>query len=233
MSKVILKDEYATLTASPSVQNWLNALSSSKATRQAALYSLYRFSQYTGKDAEKLLADKEAELGRERRLRYETEDKLRAFATNVKGAHVYAAYLKSYYKANHLPLDLKLVRPPPQREAVALPDDAKLRALVEASGSKQLKALLMFLVESGARIGSVLQLQYRHVKEDYEAGVLPCKIAFPARITKGNIRYVGFIGEDAVKSLADYLNWRTHDRLTKDVHGRRYTLKGIPVTDES
>ncbi len=229
-----LGDEYTKLTSFPTVKTWMNALSESKATKRGALYSLYRYVQHTGKNPDQLIDSREKELSRKStRLRFETEDQVREFAKKVRGAQVYAAYLKSFYRANHLPLDLKLVRPPPQREPVGIPDDERLRALVNASGSKQLKALILFLIDSGARIGSVLKLQYRHIKPDFEAGNLPIAIHFPSAITKGNIPYVGFIGEDAAQALRDYLEWRSTDRQTRDVHGRTQTLKGRKLTDDS
>ncbi len=234
MGKVSLKADYERLAECPSVQNWLNGLSNSKATRTTALYSILRFSRHTGKDPEQLVGAKEAELVEPSpKLPFKTEDTLKGFAKNVKGGSVYAAYVKSFYAANHLRLDLKLVRPPPQREPAGLPDDEKLIALVNAAGTKQLKALILFLAESGARIGSVLKLQYRQVKADLESGALPCRVNFPAAITKGGRPYVGFIGQDGVEVLKDYLTWRSKDRQSKDIRGRAKTIKGRPLTDES
>lgn len=234
MPRESLSTEYEKVMTHGAVQNWLNSLNGSKATRSSALYSLHRWCAHAGEDPEALLRRKEFEQRRpEPRQRFETEDRLRAFAKGVRGAYVYAAYVKSFYAANHMPLDLRLVRPPPQREPSVLPDDAKLRALVSAAGSKQLKSLILFLADSGARIGSVLQLRYRHIRGDLEAGRLPCRVAFPAQITKGGRAYVGFVGDDAAAALRDYLAWRTTDRVTKDVRGRKYTLKGRPLTDES
>lgn len=233
MGRVSLTPEYERLKRSPSVRCWFDSLSDSPSTRQGAIYSLYRFTNYSGKDPEAMLADKERELKRERRHRFETEDKLRTFIAQVKGGYVYAAYVKSFFAANHLPLDLRLKRPEPKRESAALPDDEKLKALLAATGNKQLRSLILFLIDSGARIGSVLQLQYGHLKADLEAGTYPARVTFPASITKGGRPYVGFIGEDAGEALRDYLAWRSKDRATKDIHGRRYTLKGRPVSDSS
>ena len=216
------------------MKRWLDGLSGSEATRTGALYAILRYSQFAGADPERLVEQKEKELAkRSPRLRFETEDKVRSFAKNVKGAQVYAAYVKSFFRANHLPLDLKLVRPPPQREPIGIPDDTALREFVNATGSKQMKALALFLLESGARVGSVLRLQYRHVKADFEKGTFPCMVSFPAKITKGGRPYVGFIGEDAVKALRDYLTWRSSDRQIKDAHGRLVVRPGRPVTDDS
>ena len=71
MSRIILKAEYERLAGYPSVQNWLNSLSESQPTRTGAMYPLLRFTRYTGRDPEELLADKEAELQKERRFRLE------------------------------------------------------------------------------------------------------------------------------------------------------------------
>lgn len=230
-----MKAEYEQLETYPSVQNWLNSLSGSERTRGAALYSILRYSRYTGKDPERLIEAKEAELAeRSPRLRYQTEDTLRGFVKKVKGAATYGAYVKSFYGANHFHLDLKLTKPPPQREPVGLPDDEKLKALIDTAGSsRQMKALLFFLAESGARIGSVLKLRYKHVRPDLEAGVIPCRVTFPATVTKGGRAYVGFIGEDGAAALRDYLAWRSTDRQIKDSHGRVGTIEGRPVSDDS
>jgi integrase len=234
MPECYLKAEYARLEVLPSVENWLNSLSASERTRGAALYSILRYSKYTGKDPEELIAAKEAELTeKSAKARFKTEDTVRGFVKNVKGAHTYGAYVKSFFAANHLHLDLKLVRPPPQREPVGLPSDAKLRDLAEAAGTRQLKALVLFLTDSGARIGSVLKLRYKHIKPDFEAGVLPCRVSFPASITKGGRAYVGFIGADAAAALKDYLTWRSTDRQGKDIHGKVRTIEGRPLNDDS
>jgi integrase len=228
-----LKDEYEALSRYPSVKNWLNALSPSQATKNGALYSLIRYTAHTGKDPEELLEEKEKELKKERRLRYATEDALRAFARDVRGGYAYAAFVKSFFAANHLPLDIKIERPPRKREFNGLPSDERLEWLVNATSTKGMRALVLFLLESGARIGSVLALRYRHLKEDLENGTVPCAVRFPTSITKGSVEYTGFIGELAAGALKDYLRWRSNDRESKDVHGRKQVIRGRPLTDDS
>jgi integrase len=188
----------------------MNMLSESKATHWSALYSLVRFCEHTGKDPDKLVSERiKEQKSSDPLVRNHAEETVLAFSKKVRGAHVYASFVKSFYRANYVPVNVKIKRPPTTREGLMIPDDAKLREFVSRTASKTLKALSLFLAESGARDGSVLQLRYRHVKVDLEAGKSPCAVFFPQSVTKGNITYTGFIGSETIAALKEMWNGRT------------------------
>lgn len=71
------------------------------------------------------------------------------------------------------------------------------------------KVMISILALSGVRIGTLVKLKYKHVKEDLEAGRVPVCIRVPAEITKGKYAdYFTFISEEAVNYLKMYLEYR-------------------------
>jgi len=85
------------------------------------------------------------------------------------------------------------------------------------------------------RIGTLVKLEYRHVKKDLESGVVPVHIHVEAEITKGKYHdYDTFLGGEAVEYLKTYLETRrlgTHwmppeavrddSPLIRDEHSRK------------
>jgi len=65
------------------------------------------------------------------------------------------------------------------------------------------------LALGGFRTGTLVKLQYRHVKLDLERGITPIHIHVEAEITKGKYHdYDTFIGQEATDYLKIYLNMR-------------------------
>ena len=204
-----LKEEYAKLGKYESVRAWEDEIGGkSESTIQNARYSLYRYTLWSQKNPDELLSLRESDLEKTRaKERFRAEDELRSFARKTKGGHTMASYLKSFYKANHYPLEIKLQKPPPARESEKIPTNEEL-LLLATIARQPLRSIIFFQIESGARIGSLLQLTYVDIKEDYEADRVPCKITFPRKITKGKIPYVGFVGRDSINSLREFLKTR-------------------------
>jgi len=92
------------------------------------------------------------------------------------------------------------------------------------------------MCESGLRPSTLLQLRYKHIKEDYERGIIPMKISLPSSILKDRIpdRFT-FIGEDGYRILKEYLSVRgqlkDEDLLFTATKPNR--LKGETVTEQS
>ena len=62
---------------------------------------------------------------------------------------------------------------------------------------------------SGLRTGTLVKLEYRHVKRDLEAGVIPVHIHVESKITKGKYcDYDTFLAAEAVEYLKAYLELR-------------------------
>ena len=71
------------------------------------------------------------------------------------------------------------------------------------------RVIITILAVSGLRIGTLLKLQYRHVKEDFERGVVPIHLHIEAGVTKAKRRsYDTFLNEEASECLKAYLKAR-------------------------
>jgi len=104
------------------------------------------------------------------------------------------------------------------------PKQEELQKLIEVASLRE-KAIIAMLATGGFRIGTLLKLKYKHVKEDLEANRTPVHIHVEAEITKGRYAdYDTFINEEAAHYLKLYLDKR-----------RRGTEKIPPevITDES
>jgi hypothetical protein len=75
------------------------------------------------------------------------------------------------------------------------------------------RCFYLMMLESGNRPETLTRLQYKLIKEDYEANKVPMKIDLPSAILKGRVsaRW-SFIGEDGFRTLKEYLK----NRVMKD-----------------
>ena len=84
----------------------------------------------------------------------------------------------------------------------------EIKRILEHS-SKRDKAFFLMLTESGLRPETLVQLRYKHIKEDFEANRTPMKIDLPSELLKGRVEHRwNFIGEDGFKVLKEYLKPR-------------------------
>jgi len=133
------------------------------------------------------------------------EDKVLEFKREIskRSEHssvLYVSTVKSFFMANRMPLYIRVSRPPPAREREHIPTKEEVRKMIELA-PRMTKALVMVLAESGARIGSVLQLRRRHIDSQGP----PFRIDFTAETMKGRIPCIGFICDDAMGFLRRWL----------------------------
>ena len=71
------------------------------------------------------------------------------------------------------------------------------------------KLFFTMMVETGARPDTLVQLRYKHIKEDFEAKRIPMKITLYAHMIKDMVgdRFT-FLGEDGYRLLEEYLDPR-------------------------
>lgn len=71
------------------------------------------------------------------------------------------------------------------------------------------KTFFLMMLESGLRPDTLIRLQYKHIKKEFEEGRIPMKIEVPAAIVKDRVgdRF-SFIGEDGYRFLKEYLSTR-------------------------
>ena len=88
------------------------------------------------------------------------------------------------------------------------PTPEELTKLIESADIRD-KVIISFLALGGFRIGTLVKLQYRHVKKDIESGIIPIHVHVESEITKGKYHDYGtFLGVEAVKYLKAYLEFR-------------------------
>jgi integrase len=102
----------------------------------------------------------------------------------------------------------------------------ELKAIMEHSSLRDKTYFKMF-AESGLRPHTLSQLKFKHLKVDYEANRVPCKIDIPKEIVKGKTKgHYTFIGSEALSLLKAYLEPR-RDKATNIIDDEEYIF--LPV----
>jgi hypothetical protein len=206
----------------------------SPATLYQYIYGIWRFCEWLGKTPDELIAEARAEDGspdpkaltRHAQLIDDFIGECQAerlapgtIANHVKG-------VKALYQVNGLTLTLPYRLPKTVKFKDRAPTPEELSRLLDISKPRE-KVVLSCLALGGFRVGTLCQLQYRHVRGDLERGIIPIHVHVEAEITKGKYGdYDTFLGAEAAEYLKLYLDQRR----------RGNPLKGIPpetITDES
>jgi integrase len=183
---------------------------SSAKSLQVAVYILYIFSEYAGIEPDKIVKlAEEADGGK--KIKKMMED----FIAYYRGAgwspgsvRVALSWIETWLKCNEIYV-VKATRPKlysvsPDRAPT--PED--LEKMIEIADLKT-KAIIAFLATSGVRVGTLAKLKYKHIKQDFEKGTIPCTVYVPAEITKGKYAdYYTFINEETVNYLKAYFEQR-------------------------
>ena len=79
------------------------------------------------------------------------------------------------------------------------------------------KAIVALMATGGFRNGTLVQLKYRHVRQDLEKGRMPIHVHVEAAITKGKYHdYDTFVNREASEYLKVYLDARRNGSIGKD-----------------
>jgi len=121
-------------------------------------------------------------------------------ANHVKG-------VKALFKASEIEISFpRLRRRVIYRDRTPAPEE--LAKLLDVADLRE-KVIISLLAFGVFRVGTLVKLQYRHVKKDFEAGIVPIHVHFEAEITKGKYSsYDTFLGIEAVKYPKTYLEFR-------------------------
>ncbi len=140
--------------------------------------------------------------------------------------------VKSFFKTFHIPIEV--VEPKINVYTVyhnRTIEKEEIRRILDASELRE-KAFFLMMLESGLRPDTLVRLKYKHIKEEFEKGIIPMKIVVPAEIVKDKVgdRFT-FIGEDGYKYLKEYLS--TLGKLSDEDYifqpSRKKKLKGKPL----
>jgi len=122
--------------------------------------------------------------------------------------HGYAKHVRTFYRVN----EIEIPRPDLPRPTIVNKDRApkpeELQRLLDVGDLRE-RTIISMLALGGFREGTLVRLQYRHVREDLEKGIVPIHVHVEAAITKGRYHdYDTFLGAEAAANLKLYLEKR-------------------------
>lgn len=118
------------------------------------------------------------------------------------------AILKSFLHHNHIPAEPNIS----DRCFVKYHNRAikktEVQRILEHSSLRD-KTFFLMMVESGQRPNTLVQLRFKHIKEDFQAERVPMKIDLDPAMLKDRVgRRFTFIGQDGFNALKEYLSPR-------------------------
>ena len=191
----------------------------SRATLYQYVFGVHRFCKWIKKEPDEII--RESLFDKENKEKYVTSldsfvgdlqaEKLApgTIANHVKG-------VKALFRTNGIELVFPYRLPRRVIYHDRAPTPEELTKIIDIANLRE-KVIISLLALGGFRIGSLVKLQYRHVRKDLEKGIVPVHIHIEAEITKGKYHsYDTFIGGEAVEYLKTYLETRKkgtrHDR---------------------
>jgi integrase len=125
--------------------------------------------------------------------------------------------VKALFRQNGLELRLpyKLHKYTVSRDRAPTPEE--IERMTELANLRD-KIVVLMLALSGVRVGTLCKLQYRHIRNDIERGIVPIHIHVEAEITKGKYSdYDTFVGKEASDLLNAYLEARRNGGLPNKI----------------
>jgi len=122
-------------------------------------------------------------------------------ANHIKG-------VKALFRVNGIKLELPYGLSKRTVYTDRSPTPEELQQLINIADLRE-KVIISMLALGGFRIGTLVKLKYRHIRRDFEKGIIPIHIHVEAEITKGKYHdYDTFIGKEAADYLKAYLELR-------------------------
>jgi hypothetical protein len=188
----------------------------SSGTLYQYIYGIHRFSKWTNIQPDQLIRncqDQDGDpnpkaLAKYSRLLDDFVGELQAeelapgsISNHVKG-------VKALFRASNLKLELAYSLPKRSIYKDRSPTPEELATLLDLADIR-VKTIISMLGLGGFRTGTLVKLQYRHVKRDLEKGTIPIHVHVEAEITKGKYHdYDTFLGQEAADYLRLYLQAR-------------------------
>jgi site-specific recombinase XerD len=145
----------------------------------------------------------------------------------------YVKAVKALYRVNEV--DLKLPQPLSQRvvRKDRAPKPEELAKLLDIGTLRDRVTISMFAL-GGFREGTLVKLQYRHVLDELERGIVPIHIHVEAEITKGKYHdYDTFLGQEAVDFLKLHLEERRRGSPNGKVPPEQLTDSSPLIRDQT
>jgi len=199
------------------VEYWMGELSGkSDSTKEKYFDYFKRFADWLGEDPEEIIQNRREDVRSDDvRVQRRYESKLLSYITYLKQKgyststqQVAFAAVSSFFEMNYLPLRMRRGDYPSGDSMgyrAATKEDI-LRLLDAAGDDSRLRAVILFLKDSGLRVSDLVRLRFRDVSKYLEEGdeFIPLQI-----VTKKNgILAKTAIGPEAVTALKNYLAHR-------------------------
>jgi integrase len=210
-------DKYPFLTY-PETQKWLNALNvktkgkhgfSDENFRQV-ISRLSRYLTFVGLNPKDLIDEVEADSNKPKREQTNpTANRLTAYLRSLSmapktiSANIHT--IKGFYKHNGFKIDMFVPKGENSKDKVPMTKDLIKQCIILAPHLRE-KVIMLIMASSGMSITDVLDLEYKHIQADYEAGTTPLLIEF-SRTKNGN-GYKTFLSTECVGLLREYLRDR-------------------------
>jgi integrase len=197
----------------------------SKGTLYQYIYGVHRFCRWINSQPDQLIKscqDQEGDpdpkaLARYSRLLDDFVGCLQAegLAPGTISNHIKG--VKALFRVNRLKLELPYSLSKRAIYSDRAPTPEELQHLIDIADIR-LKVIISMLALGGFRIGTLVKLQYRHVKRDLEKMTTPIHIHVEAEITKGKYHdYDTFVGQEAADYLRVYLEMRRNGSKTSKI----------------
>jgi len=185
------------------------------------IYNIHEFSRWAEMEPDDLIAECKqlddlpnprsiAEATR-RLDEYYMELKAQGLAPKTVGVRV--AMVKTFYRVNDVALQLTRKLGGRVKAKDRAPTPEELSRLLDIADLRD-KVIISCLALGGFREGTLSALRYRHIKRDFERGIVPIHVHVEAEITKGKYHdYDTFLGREAVDYLREYLEMRRRGSL--------------------
>lgn len=184
----------------------------------AAMYTwiVHRYSRWLGKTPDELVNEcKDNDGNADQKMLTKHVNLLDDFIGSLQASKLSSrtiltqvSVVKTFYRTNKLTIQLPEM---PQvrvtyHDRAPTPED--LTGLLRIGDLRE-RVIISCLALGGFRVGTLSQLQYRHIKQDLERGIVPIHVYVEAEITKGKYHgYDTFLGQEAAEHIQTYLNVR-------------------------
>jgi hypothetical protein len=197
-------------------QYLLRYKSKSKGTLLNYVYTIHRFSKWTNMQPDQMIQqckDQDGDpdfkaISKFNKLLDDYIGELQAQDMTPLGIQGQLKGVLALFRNNGAKLELKHKLPNRTTYKIRSPKPENLQKMIVESKIRE-KVIIAMFATGGFRLETLTLLKYRHIKEDFENGIIPLHIHVEAEITKGKYHdYDTFLGPEAVKYLKLYFEQR-------------------------
>ena len=190
--------------------------SKSSATLYQYLFGVHRFSEWIGQSPDQIFKSCQtpegytnpAKLDDLKRSIDDFMGDLQALSLAPGTISNHIKGMRALFRASGTRLDLPFPMSRKVKYSDRAPSPEQLQRLIDMAPLRE-KVILCILALTGMREGTLVQLQYRHIMQDLEAGISPIHLHIEAEITKGKYAdYDTFLGGEGPEFLKAYLETR-------------------------